>query len=116
MIRRLVIAIGFALLGIPSLLVLRHTYGWFCATFASICAPYGGPCPGLDTCAFGVGRSVMVSAFFLGPFLLFGLTAFRYSSHPRRWVEWGVLAVVLTLMHSLIAISFIQIRNHVMWG
>jgi hypothetical protein len=108
MIRRTAIALAFMLFGFLSLLVVNFTYTWTCHHFSGFCKVYTGPCPGIDTCTPDTLSSVVLSAVYFGPSIVFGIAGFLFSKQPRRAVVWGALLVCLILAHSVVMISALQ--------
>ncbi|AYB63567.1 hypothetical protein C2124_20740 (plasmid) [Ralstonia solanacearum] len=92
----------FAVFGFLSLLVADGVHAWLCAHIAHFCRPHAGPCPGIDTCSQGVWASALLGAIYLGPAVVFAVSAFLFSARRRPLLAWVALLVGLTVLHALI--------------
>ncbi|MDB0544215.1 hypothetical protein LBW62_23485 [Ralstonia solanacearum] len=102
MIRRVGIALLFAVFGFLSLLVADAVHTWLCAHIANFCRPPTGPCPGIDTCSQGVWGSALLGVIYLGPAVVFATSAFLFNARRRPLLAWAALLVGLTVLHALI--------------
>ena len=111
MIRRIVIALAFAMLGFVSLLVVNITYTWTCNRFSGFCKIYTGPCPGIDVCTPDTLFSLVLIAVYFGPSIVFSMAGFFFSKQPRSAFAWGALLMGLVFTHSVVMITALQVMT-----
>lgn len=100
--RRVGIALVFALLGFVSLLLVDDLLTWLCAHVPGLCGRYSGQCPGIDVCTPDALKSVLLACVYFGPAVAFAATALLFSRRPRTWLAWLALPFVLFAAHAVV--------------
>ena len=99
MIRRLAASMLFALLGLVSLLIADVASQWLCARL--ITCPKAINCP-IDVCEGDAHLNIMRLAIWIGPSIVFGISALAFSGQRRSLPAWLGLLAALVVAHSLI--------------
>lgn len=108
MIRRIGIALAFAIAGMFSLLFVESIHTWACSHFPWLCSRYTGPCPGIDVCTPDGWQILVLFAIYFGPSLVFGCAGFYFSRKDRQIRSWLVFLASLIAIHALV--MFVSLR------
>lgn len=101
-VRRLAIGMAFALLGFASLVMADLASQWLCARLLTCAAE--AHCP-IDVCEGDARQTMLRLAVWGGPAIVFGGSAFVFSSRRRSLTAWLGLLVALVAAHSLIMVA-----------
>lgn len=99
---RLAIGMVFALLGGASLVVADVLSEWLCArVFACAATAY---CP-IDVCEGDARLDMLRLGVWIGPAVVFGVSAFAFGGRRRSLLAWMGLLTALVVVHCLIMVA-----------
>lgn len=101
-VKRLATVIVFSLLGLISLVIGDVVSQWLCARLFACGAAI--ECP-IDVCEGDVHLTVLRLAVWIGPAVVFGISAFLFSGRRRSRYAWMGLLASLMVAHSLIMVA-----------
>lgn len=100
--KRLAVGMLFALLGFFSLVMSDVVSQWLCARlFVCATASY---CP-IDVCEGDARLDMLRLAIWVGPSIVFGVSALAFSGRRRSLPAWLGLLAVLAIVHPLIMVA-----------
>lgn len=101
-VKRLAIGLVFALLGFASLVVTDLASQWLCARLLTCAAALN--CP-IDVCEGDARLTILRLAVWVGPAIVFGVSAFVFSGRERSLPAWLGLLTALVAAHTLIMVA-----------